>query len=196
MHGHGYAHPPQPQRPSPGTLAVLRVVFVALPLLSCGFLAWAATLRVAIVTRTRLNWGLFCGNIALNLIWLVLLAMDNTDDFSSPQGNAGMIGMLSTGAASIAYFLYADFRHYSPPAPVYPGYYPPSAPPQPGYGYPHQHTGTPVPGHTPAPTHTPAPGPIPPQPQPQPQQPAPPRIDQVRAELDELSDYLRREEGR
>ncbi len=30
--------------------------------------------------------------------------------------------------------------------------------------------------------------------QPQPQRPAPARIDQVRAELDELSDYLRKHE--
>ncbi|MFD0505964.1 hypothetical protein ACFQ0G_30105 [Streptomyces chiangmaiensis] len=36
--------------------------------------------------------------------------------------------------------------------------------------------------------------PVPP-PQPQPQRPAPARIDQVRAELDELSDYLRKHEG-
>ncbi|MEV6649352.1 hypothetical protein [Streptomyces sp. NPDC051219] len=201
MQGHGFTQPPQPQRPSPGTLVVLRVIFVALPLLSCGFLAWAPTLRVAVVTRSRLNWLLFCANVALNITWIVLLSMDNTDDFSTPQGNAGMIGMLSTGAAAIAYFLYADFRHYSPHTPLYPGYYPPPAPqqsmpmppPQPGYGYPPRHT-APAPTPTPTPPPTPAPAPMPPQPQPQ--HPAPPRIDQVRAELDELSDYLRREEGR
>ncbi|MPY64025.1 hypothetical protein FNH08_44775, partial [Streptomyces spongiae] len=39
--------------------------------------------------------------------------------------------------------------------------------------------------------------PVPPQPQQQaqPQRPSPARIDQVRAELDELSDYLRKHEG-
>ena len=39
-----------------------------------------------------------------------------------------------------------------------------------------------------------APGPQPPAPAP-PQRPAPARIDQVRAELDELSDYLRQHPG-
>jgi hypothetical protein len=37
--------------------------------------------------------------------------------------------------------------------------------------------------------------PVPPAHTPPPQRPAPARIDQVRAELDELSDYLRRQDG-
>ncbi|MER5366995.1 hypothetical protein [Streptomyces sp. NPDC002722] len=79
---------------------------------------------------------------------------------------------------------------------------------------------TPAPAPAPAPTPMPSPTPVPsppstpsppsmpaqqpsaaPQQQPRPQpapspQPHPQRIDQVRAELDELSDYLRKEEGR
>ncbi|MFD0393694.1 hypothetical protein ACFQ3Z_19900 [Streptomyces nogalater] len=43
------------------------------------------------------------------------------------------------------------------------------------------------------PAPMPAPGPPPVAPPPQP--PAPARIEQVRAELDELSDYLRRQDG-
>ncbi|AYN40933.1 hypothetical protein D9753_20925 [Streptomyces dangxiongensis] len=50
---------------------------------------------------------------------------------------------------------------------------------------PHTHTPPPVP-------HTPVPPSLAPAP---PQRPAPARIDQVRAELDELSDYLRRHDG-
>lgn len=204
MHGPGIAQPPPSATPTPGMLALMRVIFVALPFMTCGFLAWATTLRVAIVTRSVLNWWLFVGNVALNILWIVYLAQDNTDDFSSREGNIGMIGMLSTGAAAIAYYLYADFRHYrGRPAP-YAGYYPPHmAPPyQPppansGYGYggptrpmggPQQHGGPQQPPYA-------RPGPATPVPaQPNPSTP-PPRIDQVRAELDELSDLLRRDSG-
>ncbi|MEO3976259.1 hypothetical protein [Streptomyces sp. CAU 1734] len=99
-----------------------------------------------------------------------------------------------------------------------PGYgYPPAQPhaqpghatPPPGFGpppVPHHSGPPPVPRHSgpvPAPRHS-TPGPVPPPPPAPPhrQQPAPPpspdkpRIDQVRAELDELSDYLRKEQGR
>lgn len=195
MHGPGTAHPQSHHTPTPGMLAFLRALFVALPLLTCGFLAWVATLRVAVVTRSARNWWLFIGNVALNILWIVFLAQDNTDDFSSPEGNIGMIGMLSTGAAAIAYFLYADFKHYRVRAGAYAGYYPApqmtqgyQPPANAGYGY-----GAPT---RPVPTQQPQ---RPPQPQPQsyapqPNHPAPPpRIDQVRAELDELSDLLRRD---
>lgn len=203
MHGPGIAQPPQSGTPSPGMLAFLRVIFVALPLLTCGFLAWAATLRVAILTRSTLNWALFVGNVVLNIMWVVFLAQDNTDDFSSPEGNTGMFGMLLTGAAAIAYYLFADFKHYGARARPYAGYYPPPATPQQprqqyqppansGYGYGGPAT-QPLTG--PLPQH-PQPHPQP-HPQVQPPQPnhaaAPPRIDQVRAELDELSDLLRRD---
>ncbi|WP_405442561.1 hypothetical protein [Streptomyces niveus] len=198
MHGPGIAHPPPHRTPTPGMLAFLRGLFVAMPLLTCGFLAWTATLRVAIVTRSVLNWWLFIGNVALNVLWIVFLAQDNTDDFSSPEGNTGMIGMLTTGAAAIAYYLYADFKHYRVPVAPYPGYYqPPHVTPQvtpsyqppanAGYGY----------GGPTRPVATPRQQ----QPPPQRRQPyaqpnpatTPPRIDQVRAELDELSDLLRRD---
>lgn len=209
MHGPGIAQPPPSGTPSPGMLAFLRVIFVALPLMTCGLLAWAATLRVAIVTRSTLNWFLFVGNVGLNIMWVVFLAQDNTDDFSSPEGNTGMIGMLTTGAGAIAYYLYADFKHYGNRTRFYAGYYPPpltaQQQPQPqaqaryqppanaGYGY----GGPTRPVEGARPHANPAQ-----QRQPQPQQPsqpnhaAPPRIDQVRAELDELSDLLRRDGNR
>ncbi|MFF2846661.1 hypothetical protein ACFVT5_10040 [Streptomyces sp. NPDC058001] len=103
------------------------------------------------------------------------------------------------------------------PLPPVPGPISPTA----GYGYPQQlgtpppvavppplqqqirqSGGQPVPGTPPPfaaphfatpPPMTPAPVPQPP-PQAQPQRPAPARIDQVRAELDELSDYLRNQD--
>ncbi|MEU0951539.1 hypothetical protein ABZ353_04035 [Streptomyces niveus] len=203
MHGPGIAQPPPNGTSSPGMLAFIRVIFVGLPLISCGFLAWTATLRLAIVTRSTLNWWLFVGNVALNILWVVFLAQDNTDDFSSTAGNTGMGGMLMTGAAAIAYYLYADFKHYGPQRHVYAGYYPPQAAPRQGY-QPPANTGYGYGGPTRPMTGPPVQNQ--PQPQPQPQLPprnqppqpnhtAPPRIDQVRAELDELSDLLRRDSG-
>jgi hypothetical protein len=70
--------------------------------------------------------------------------------------------------------------------------YPPQATTRPGYGYPgpdRPATAGPVPPHTP-PAQPPGPGPAAPAGSDGPDKP---RIDQVRAELDELSDYLRRE---
>ncbi|WP_329386838.1 hypothetical protein [Streptomyces sp. NBC_01716] len=209
MHGPGIAQPPPSGTPSPGMLAFLRVIFVGLPLLTCGFLAWAATLRVAIVTRSALNWWLVVGNVALCAVWVYFLAQDDTDDFSSPEGNIGVFGMLFTGIASVTHFLFVDIRHYAGRRAPYAGYYPPHmAPPyQPpaansGYGYggptrpmagPQQQQ--PQQPQPPYPQPGPQPGPANPAPsQPNPSTP-PPRIDQVRAELDELSDLLRRDSG-
>ncbi len=83
------------------------------------------------------------------------------------------------------------------PGPHAPGVHSPYGYPQPASPYAPTPAPQPPAPRTPAP-HTPAPhtpaqhAPVPPQP---PQRPAPARIDQVRAELDELSDYLRRQDG-
>ncbi|TLS40369.1 hypothetical protein FE633_41900 [Streptomyces montanus] len=206
MHGHGYT-PPPPRRPSTTVLVLLRVIFVALPLLSIGFLAWTAPLRAAIATRLRRDWWAFAASLVIMGVSFAFLSTDDTDDFSSPGGNAGMIILLLNAAACAGYFLIVDIRHFQQP--MFHGYMPPQQPPA-GYGYPQ----TPAPGTPQTPTpQTPAPQPyaatftpqhnampqtpVPPPPQGQPQRPAPARIDQVRAELDELSDYLRKhEDGR
>ncbi|GLF99344.1 hypothetical protein [Streptomyces yaizuensis] len=98
------------------------------------------------------------------------------------------------GTAHPAYGTTAPAAFGPPPAPGY-GY--PQAPAQPrrtapGYGYPAQQPPPPVQPspYTATPTPTPPPAPTPPRPVPA------PRIEQVRAELDELSDYLRRERDR
>jgi hypothetical protein len=183
MQGHGYAAPP-PRRPSTGVLVLLRVIFVAVPILSIGFLAWVAPLRAAIVTRKRGDWWIFAGSLAVLGVSFAFLSTDNTDDFSTPRGNAGMIILLLNAAACVAYYLYADIQHYRP----YPTGYP--VPPAPGmnYGYPQP----PSPYAATVPQTPVSPAPVPPPP---PQRPAPARIDQVRAELDELSDYLRQHPG-
>ncbi|WP_406444762.1 hypothetical protein OHB14_37530 [Streptomyces sp. NBC_01613] len=191
MQGHGYA-PPPPRRPSTAVLVVLRVIFVAVPILSIGFLAWVATLRAAIVTRKPRDWWIFAGSLAVLAISIGFLSTDNTDDFSTRNGNLGMSILLLNAAACVGYYLYADIHHHQPYPTGYPA--PPAQVPAPGYGYPQAaspyaatHPQTPV---APMPAHAPN-TPVPPPPQ----RPAPARIDQVRAELDELSDYLRQHPG-
>ncbi|MEV0258642.1 hypothetical protein AB0H82_30830 [Streptomyces sp. NPDC050732] len=200
MHGQGYA-PPQPQPPSSGTHVTLRVLFVVLAVLSCGLLSWAAMLRLALVTRTSYDWVVLGLVTALDILALVLIGVDPGEEEFQGPGSAGMIVMLCTMVATVAYYLFADIRHFSPyrqPSQFTGHPVPPQPQPQPSYGYPQP----PAPA-APAPT---APGPVHAQPTqlghppfqqtpPPPARPAPARIHQVRAELDELSDYLRNQEG-
>lgn len=205
MHGPGL--PPQ-HGPQPSTAGVvtLRVLFMLLPLLSCGFLAWGTMLRLALVTRKARDWTLLAASCVLAVGWVALIGADPTPDTSGWQGNLGAFGTIATGLATCVYFLVADIRHYEAraasalagpghwypaPAPVQAS---PYAPPRqaPGYGYPPvppQATAQTAPQH-PAPTPVPAPAAEPtPPPTPAPQ----PRIGQVRAELDELSELLRQQ---
>ncbi|MFF1353917.1 hypothetical protein [Streptomyces sp. NPDC058297] len=217
MHGQGYM--PPPQRPSHGVQIALRVLFVALAVLSIGFLAWTALLRLALTTRSRTDWIIFASVAALQAGTISLLATDpGGDEFTTWRGDAGMTILLITLAGVVSYYLVADIRHgRKERLAFYSGYasgYQPQQPPlqQPAYGYPqrqpqaqpqHQHYVPPAPPTAPpsSPVHDqltqtagPAPTPVP-TPAPQPQAPPPHRIDQVRAELDELSDYLRKQEG-
>ncbi|MVO85930.1 hypothetical protein GPA10_14485 [Streptomyces sp. p1417] len=203
MHGHGYGPHVSPA-PS-GPYVTLRVMFVVLAVVTCGFLAWAAMLRLALVTRKALDWLLFTAVVVLEAAAVILIAVDPGDDEFTGSGNTGMAILLSTLVPVIAYYLTMDIRHFSQltraaqaaafaqtqaPSPYQQtqfgqtqfggGYVPPQPqPPQPqqapqaSYGYP-----------------APGPGPAGP-----PSPPGPARIDQVRAELDELSDYLRKQEG-
>ncbi|MFF3982115.1 hypothetical protein [Streptomyces sp. NPDC001828] len=195
MHGPGYG-PPQPTRPSGAGQIVLRVLFALLPLLSIGMLAWTAPLRLAIVTRRRAHWVVFWADLAVSVFFFAYIM--RAPDENDWRMDVGMIGLLALAVASTAFFLYADIRHaYAPPlayggyAPA--GYGPPHipGPTAPRFGpYPNPYADTPVPSGTPFPA-PPASAPRAPVP-PQPGTPAAPRIDQVRAELDELSQYLRK----
>ncbi|MER5929668.1 hypothetical protein [Streptomyces sp. NPDC002054] len=185
MHGPGYPPPHhQEHRPNSGFLVTMRVLFALLPLLSCGMLAFGTLIRLAVVTRRTRDWVLCGTNAVLSVCCLWLLGTDPTPDASTWRGNTGMGVMLAMAAAIVAYFLYADIKHHANlanPQPVPPaGWYPPTPPPGPTqYGYPPA-----------AQTQPQGPGPTPP--------PAPPapRIGQVRAELDELSELLRKQDGR
>ncbi|MHC3390639.1 hypothetical protein ACLQ2E_14400 [Streptomyces lavendulocolor] len=214
MHGHGHA-PPQPGRPADGTLVVLRTLFVVLTVLSCGFLAWAPLLRLAVVTRKALDWALF-GLLLLSTAGIfVFLGKTVPEDEKQEMSDGAALffggWMIVTIVGVTIYYLIAEIRHYGRPVPPVAGYGPARTT---GYGYPPvaapaQQTfpqqATPPPLHQ-AP-RPPAAGPVPapptPRPHAQPQAPHTPpqpsakpksqRIDQVRAELDELSDLLRRE---
>ncbi|UUU33368.1 hypothetical protein JIX56_27895 [Streptomyces sp. CA-210063] len=195
MHGHGYA-PTPPPGPDQGGQVTLRVIFVVVAVMSCGVLAWACLLRLASVTRRTRDWWLFALAIVHIVATLYIIGTDpGKEEFTTWRGDVGMSMLFGGLIAIVAYYLAADIRHFSRSGTV------PSSPyaqttvysQQSGYSYP--------PVQVPQP-YTPAPpvqqSPVQPQPPQQPQaqpQPGPARIDQVRAELDELSDYLRKHEG-
>ncbi|MDJ1644539.1 hypothetical protein [Streptomyces pakalii] len=196
MHGYG-PMPQQPttSRPSPATLTTVRVILVALTVLSCGLLGWAPMLRLAIVTRRPRDWFLLVVVVALNigLFAFIMATPDDPDQMSDAAALVMMLWILGLLAGVITYYLYAEIRHYNTlgapapyGAPVHP--VPPLpyqqqhlAPHQQHQPQPQQHHQHQRPNPYTAPTTPPTPT------------PAPQRLDQVRAELDELSDYLRKE---
>ncbi|MGW0394334.1 hypothetical protein ACWDYJ_26295 [Streptomyces sp. NPDC003042] len=178
---------PQGHRPSSGAVVTLRVLFAALPVLSCGFFAWGSMLRLALVTRKTRDWVLLVVSGALSVAWITFIGLDPTAETNGWQSDLGAGGSLLTGFAVCVYFLVADIKHHETRASVHPAaaWYgapapAPYAPPQPrqsgpAYGYPPAHT------------------PVPAAPQGPPHVTPPPRIGQVRAELDELSELLRKQ---
>ncbi|MFF1280931.1 hypothetical protein ACFVY4_09170 [Streptomyces sp. NPDC058299] len=219
MQGHGYGQPVK-QPPHTAWLVLLRVLFVALGILTIGFLAWTMLLRLAAVTRRSLDWGLFVAALAADILSMALLAAEPGDDIHTAGGYTGILLLLGTLVATTAYYLAADIRHFLMRQQAYQGQQQAYRAPQqaPAYGYPAVATPytaatvptlptaatpthpTPMTPTHPAAPHTPPPVPHPavsrpPLATPPPQRPAPARIDQVRAELDELSDYLRRHDG-
>jgi drug/metabolite transporter (DMT)-like permease len=209
---HGPAPAPPPHRPpARGTVVLLRVVFVAATVLSLGFLAWAALLRAAIVQRRPLGWWLFAADlVAVIGVSLWSYGYPETDW----RTDVAVAVILLQLAGAVAYYLVVDIRAVRTAEQKAAGWAPGGG----GFGPAMYPAGVPAPGHAPAgygsppptapvpphaqETHPAYPPPYAPAPQPyrppSPPQPAPPpqRIDRVRAELDELSDYLRREEGR
>ena len=201
MQGHGQAQPVKPP-PSTGLLVFLRVFFVVISVCSFGLLGWTMMLRLALVTRKSLDWGLFVATLAAEILGIVLLGTEGGEEIHTPGGWLGLALLFGSLVVVIAYYLSADIRHFHQLSYPAAGYARHQQTPAPVYGYPQQQspynsaTGphTPVP---PVPPSTPIPQSGTPTPTPPPQRPAPARIDQVRAELDELSDYLRKhEDGR
>ncbi|MFE7353642.1 hypothetical protein ACFU8Q_10645 [Streptomyces sp. NPDC057543] len=205
-------HPPTPPRRVPGRawIVSMRVLFIVLSVGSLGLLLWSPLLRLAIVRRRASDWWLTGVGFVFVCVLLPILGRDGNDD---PSGidNVLIPLLLVMMVAAPAYYLVGDIRHYEQltKRSVMGGY-------APGYGYA---ATVPMPARAPAaplPTPMPPAAPVqqppaaPPQPHQQPRphpaahsqphprspHPQPQRIDQVRAELDELSDYLRKEENR
>jgi hypothetical protein len=175
MQGQGHAQPVQ-RPPHDAVLVLLRVVFVAMGLFSVGFLAWVMMLRLATVTRRSADYGLLVAVAAADILSIVLLATEPGDDVHTVGGYLGITLLFGALLATVVYYLAADVRHFQRQREAY-GAQPPHTPPP--------HTVPPVA----RPPHSQPPIPAPPQ------RPAPARIEQVRAELDELSDYLRKHDG-
>ncbi len=207
MYAPGYPPTAPPRVPGRAWIVSMRVLFCALSVFTIGILLWAPLLRLAIVRRRAFDWWLTGGAFVAVVTILMVIGRDEGDahgiDFV-------LIPLLFLGMlVAPVYYLVVDIRHYGQPRAkqhAMSGYVPPT----PGYGYPTTTPMTGKPGPAPQPPHQQQTQPQQPFPQPQygqqpnpphtpyPQQPhpQPQRIDQVRAELDELSDYLRKEEGR
>ncbi|MCX4581660.1 hypothetical protein [Streptomyces sp. NBC_01481] len=196
MHGHGYV-PTQPPRDIPASVIVLRVLFAILPLFSCGMLSWGTMLRLALVTKRPRDWVLFGVVLASFVVCFGAVLSDPTEDLRMLRSDIAIGTMLAVALVVVGWFLYADTRHDAirrmPPSQS--PYYGTTVP----YGPPAVAQQIPQAPHTPTPGYGfPPAQPVPPQPLPH-QTPASqtssdkPRIDQVRAELDELSDYLRKD---
>ena len=184
MYGHGAVPPAR----SSGTVITLRVLFAAAGFLSCGLLACAPLFRVAFLRGRSIDWVLSWASLPLSI---ACFAVVGSLPESDPRTDVAMSLVLLLGLFSSVYFLVMDIRVHQQRR--FAGYPPPQGPTvHTGYGYPQ-----PTPPYTstllPQPPTPPvsAPGAVPPPPQ----RPAPARIDQVRAELDELSDYLRKHDG-
>ncbi|QTD98992.1 hypothetical protein [Streptomyces cyanogenus] len=205
MYGHGAVPPPR----SAGTVIFLRVMFAAAGTLTCGLLSCLPLFRVAFVRGRWSDWLTAWLSLPLSITGLVMVGALPEEDWRS---DLALALLLLLGMASAVYYLVVDIRvhqqrtfaGYAPAHTVHGPYgFTHAAPPYTTPGPAPQHPAPPA-HHTPVPQppahQTPIPRPphtggaVPPAPAP-PQRPAPARIDQVRAELDELSDYLRRHDG-
>ena len=117
MHGYGYP-PEQPtkRRPSQAALTALRVLFVALTVLSCGLLAWGSMLRLALVTRARRDWAALAVVFVLNvgLLAYIVTTPDDPDKMTDAQALIGAGWLFGVMIGSITYYLYMDIRHFGP----------------------------------------------------------------------------------
>ncbi|MGW7567273.1 hypothetical protein ACWGJV_13455 [Streptomyces tendae] len=177
---YGNSAGPPPTRGA-ATVITLRVLYAAAGFLTCGLLACVPLFRVAVLRGRWYDWTAAWASLPLSIGCLAVVgSLPETDH----RTDAAMAGLLLIGAAASAYFLVIDIRAHAAPRPFLG-----NPPPHAHFPGPHYGPGQPVgPYPPPAPVQHPV---APPQ-----QQPAPARIDQVRAELDELSDYLRNHDGR
>ncbi|MFE9248797.1 hypothetical protein [Streptomyces sp. NPDC007088] len=199
--GPGFVPPPPPRRrPRTAALVAERVALSLVSVCSIGFLTWATLLRLAFLTRQNADRLAFWLSVVGTLAGTTLVLVDpGGEEIEGWQGNLGMVFLLLNALGGTAYYLYADIMRRFPPLPAPAHAFPYARPqaPAPGQGPAQAQATTRVSGQSPAPA---PPYGYPPAPHhgahgPHPAPPAPPgRIDQVRAELDELSAYLRARE--
>ncbi|MYY02545.1 hypothetical protein GT035_10050 [Streptomyces sp. SID4913] len=212
--------------PGRAWIVSMRVLFTALSVLSMGLLLWTPLLRLAIVRRRAFDWWMTAAGFLFVCVLLPVLGRDGSDDATGIDYVLIPLLLLAMIGAPVHYLTadirhYARLTGKGGPALPHPapgyGYVTTVPVPTPAHGltgttgtprpYPPHPQQQPVPltlTRCPQPHDQPHPTPPPqqhPAPRHQPQhqsqsQPHPQRIDQVRAELDELSDYLRKEEGR
>ncbi|MFE0418765.1 hypothetical protein [Streptomyces tendae] len=178
---YGNSAGPPPTRGA-ATVITLRVLYAAAGFLTCGLLACVPLFRVAVLRGRWYDWTAAWASLPLSIACLAVVgSLPETDH----RTDAAMAGLLLIGAAAAAYFLVIDIRVHVAPRPLVG-----TPPPHAHFAGPHYGPGHPV---GPYPPPAPVQHPVAPPPQ---HHPAPARIDQVRAELDELSDYLRHHDGR
>ncbi|MFJ2607717.1 hypothetical protein ACIO13_22495 [Streptomyces sp. NPDC087425] len=206
MYGHGA---PPPTR-SAGTVITQRVLISLAGFFSCGLLACVPLFRVAFLRGRWFDWLAAWASLPLAITCFAIVGALDEDD---SRGDATLAAVLLLGALASAYYLVVDIRLNARTREFTGGYGTPQAstvtvgasqaptvtPGRTGYGTPPPATPYPparppmpptpgaqgMPGAYGTPAHPPTPAPSP--------QPA--RLDQVRAELDEISDYLRRHDG-
>jgi hypothetical protein len=213
-----YGHGTQPPARTRGSVIAMRVLVVLGSFFSIGLLSFLPLFRIAVLTRRARDWVFAVVSLPLIIISFAVIGSLPESDHRT---DVAMVVLLLLGAGAGTYYVLFDMQRRSPLYAQAPptGGYPPR--PQQGYGYPappqqpYPNRQAPIPPQPYAaaqagPVPTPAPAPVPPPhaygpgPSPAPvpdsgestgSRPAPARIDQVRAELDELSDYLRKQEG-
>ncbi|MFE7511714.1 hypothetical protein [Streptomyces sp. NPDC057540] len=184
-----YGPPQAPQVPQPpkspvtGGRVALLVLFCALALLSCGFLAWAPMLRVAVLTRRARDWVLFGVTFAVAAGLFTYAGVTGDEEATTAESFVAVGIMMLLVAGPMAYYLVTELRRLDRGGAA-PAYRPP--------GHDHASAAT-VPGALG--NQNPYARPVTPPPVTPPPVTPGPRIDQVRAELDELSDLLRKDTG-
>ncbi|MFF3058425.1 hypothetical protein [Streptomyces sp. NPDC057909] len=214
MYGPGHPPPPTPmpprRLPSRAWIVSMRVLFVVLSVGSIGLLLWAPLLRLAIVRRRTSDWWLTGAGFVFVCVLLPIIGRDGSNADANGIDFVLIPMLLLAMLGAPVYYLVADIRHYEQleKKPFVGGYLPQGygyttvpvqrpRPTQPQQHQPQQYQQHQPPRYQPAQPQSSPPRPAhPPSSQPQPAPTPPHRIDQVRAELDELSDYLRKEEDR
>ncbi|MCZ0979892.1 hypothetical protein O1L60_15190 [Streptomyces diastatochromogenes] len=122
---------PQPQKsPVTGGRVALLVLFCALALLSCGFLAWAPMLRVAVLTRRALDWVLFGVTFAAGAALFAYAAATGDQESSTAEAFAAVGIMMLLVAGPLTYYLVTEIRRLDRGGAA-PAYLPPGTTPPP-----------------------------------------------------------------